>query len=268
MGDGPNDVGSSRYHLIRAVDAQPAPARHRLHRSLSAARLRRRRRRSRKSSARSTTSCAPGKIRYIGCSNFSGWHLMKSLAVSEKYGCARYVAHQAYYSLVGRDYEWELMPLAHRSADRHRRVEPARLGPPDRQDPPRAADARDEPPAARRSWSTRDRRSTRTYLYRVVDALDEVVAGDRKDVAAGRAELAAQAADGVDRHHRRAQRGAARAESRRGRTGRSHRSRSRSSTPPAPRRSPIRTGISATSRSAIHHRCKWEKGSGRFLRKT
>src|SRR5204863_8156874 len=53
-----------------------------------------------------------GKIRYIGCSNFSGWHLMKSLAVSERYGLARYVAHQAYYSLVGRDYEWELMPLA------------------------------------------------------------------------------------------------------------------------------------------------------------
>jgi aryl-alcohol dehydrogenase-like predicted oxidoreductase len=53
-----------------------------------------------------------GKIRYIGCSNFSGWHLMKSLAVSDRYGWARYVAHQAYYSLVGRDYEWELMPLA------------------------------------------------------------------------------------------------------------------------------------------------------------
>jgi aryl-alcohol dehydrogenase-like predicted oxidoreductase len=52
-----------------------------------------------------------GKIRYVGCSNFSGWHLMKSLAVSEKYGWARYVAHQAYYSLIGRDYEWELMPL-------------------------------------------------------------------------------------------------------------------------------------------------------------
>lgn len=52
-----------------------------------------------------------GKIRYIGCSNFSGWHLMKSLSVSEKYGWSRYVAHQAYYSLIGRDYEWELMPL-------------------------------------------------------------------------------------------------------------------------------------------------------------
>ena len=53
-----------------------------------------------------------GKIRYIGCSNFSGWHLMKSLATSEKHGLARHVAHQAYYSLIGRDYEWELMPLA------------------------------------------------------------------------------------------------------------------------------------------------------------
>ncbi|MDB6137003.1 MAG: hypothetical protein JWO94_75 [Verrucomicrobiaceae bacterium] len=52
-----------------------------------------------------------GKIRYIGCSNFSGWHLMKSLAISEKYGLARHVAHQAYYSLIGREYEWELMPL-------------------------------------------------------------------------------------------------------------------------------------------------------------
>ncbi|MEP6501944.1 MAG: aldo/keto reductase [Betaproteobacteria bacterium] len=52
-----------------------------------------------------------GKIRYIGVSNFSGWHLMKSLSLSEKLGLLRYVAHQAYYSLVSRDYEWELMPL-------------------------------------------------------------------------------------------------------------------------------------------------------------
>jgi aryl-alcohol dehydrogenase-like predicted oxidoreductase len=52
-----------------------------------------------------------GKVRYVGCSNFSGWHLMKSLAVAERYGRARYVTHQAYYSLIGRDYEWELMPL-------------------------------------------------------------------------------------------------------------------------------------------------------------
>lgn len=52
-----------------------------------------------------------GKIRYIGASNFSGWHLMKSLSASERYGWSRYVSHQVYYSLVGREYEWELMPL-------------------------------------------------------------------------------------------------------------------------------------------------------------
>src|SRR5262249_8272668 len=52
-----------------------------------------------------------GKIGYIGVSNFSGWHLMKALAVADRYGLPRYVANQTYYSLVGRDYEWELMPL-------------------------------------------------------------------------------------------------------------------------------------------------------------
>jgi aryl-alcohol dehydrogenase-like predicted oxidoreductase len=52
-----------------------------------------------------------GKVRYVGCSNFSGWHLMKSLAIAERHGWPRYVAHQAYYSLIGREFEWELMPL-------------------------------------------------------------------------------------------------------------------------------------------------------------
>ncbi|MFV0132817.1 aldo/keto reductase [Streptomyces sp. HMX87] len=52
-----------------------------------------------------------GKVRYVGVSNFSGWQTMKSLAAAEKHGHPRYVAQQVYYSLVGRDYEWELMPL-------------------------------------------------------------------------------------------------------------------------------------------------------------
>ncbi|RAW00846.1 aldo/keto reductase [Pseudochryseolinea flava] len=52
-----------------------------------------------------------GKIRYIAASNFSGWHLMKSLAISDRYGWNRYVGHQVYYSLINREYEWELMPL-------------------------------------------------------------------------------------------------------------------------------------------------------------
>ncbi len=52
-----------------------------------------------------------GKIRYTGASNFSGWHLQKSLDVADRYGYPRYVVNQTYYSLIGRDYEWELMPL-------------------------------------------------------------------------------------------------------------------------------------------------------------
>jgi aryl-alcohol dehydrogenase-like predicted oxidoreductase len=52
-----------------------------------------------------------GKVRYVGCSNYSGWHLMKSLAASDRYGWPRYVAHQAYYNLAAREFEWDLMPL-------------------------------------------------------------------------------------------------------------------------------------------------------------
>jgi aryl-alcohol dehydrogenase-like predicted oxidoreductase len=111
FGSGPNDVGSSRHHLIRAVEGslrrlgtewidlfQPhafdamTPVEEVLNTLDDLVRA--------------------GKIRYVGCSNFSGWHLMKSLAVADRYNLPRYVAHQAYYSLVGRDYEWELMPLA------------------------------------------------------------------------------------------------------------------------------------------------------------
>ena len=52
-----------------------------------------------------------GKVRYIGCSNFAAWQLMKSLSVSEKYNLEQYIIYQGYYSLIGRDYEQELMPL-------------------------------------------------------------------------------------------------------------------------------------------------------------
>jgi aryl-alcohol dehydrogenase-like predicted oxidoreductase len=109
-GEGANDVGSSRFHLLRAVDAALkrlgtdyidlfqlhgfdalTPAEETLQTFDDLVRA--------------------GKIRYVGVSNFSGWHLAKSLGTSEKYGLPRYVAHQAYYSLIGRDYEWELMPL-------------------------------------------------------------------------------------------------------------------------------------------------------------
>ena len=110
MGDGPNDTGSSRHHLMRACEASLkrlgtdhidvyfmhgfdalTPVEETL-RALD-------------------DLISAGKIGQIGASNFSGWHLMKALATSEKYGLARYVAYQGYYSLVGRDYEWELMPM-------------------------------------------------------------------------------------------------------------------------------------------------------------
>jgi aryl-alcohol dehydrogenase-like predicted oxidoreductase len=110
MGAGPNEVGSSRHHLISACEASLRRLNtdyidlYQMHgfdaltpveETLSAL----------------NNLVQSGKVRYIGCSNFSGWHLMKSLDVSEKYGWTRYVAHQAYYSLIGREYEWELMPL-------------------------------------------------------------------------------------------------------------------------------------------------------------
>jgi aryl-alcohol dehydrogenase-like predicted oxidoreductase len=111
MGDGPNDVGSSRYHLTRAVEASLRRLGtdyidlYQLHGFDAIAPIE-------ETLSTLDTLVKQGKIRYIGCSNFSGWHLMKSLAISEKYGWTRYVAHQAYYSLINRDYEWELMPLA------------------------------------------------------------------------------------------------------------------------------------------------------------
>ncbi len=120
-----------------------------------------------------------GKVRYVGCSNFSGWHLMKSIATSEKYNLPRYIAHQAYYSLIGRDFEWELMPLAvdqrigtlvwsplgwGRLTGKIRRNEP----PPENSRLPKTAHA--GPPVADE------------LLYRVVEAMDEVARETGKGV--------------------------------------------------------------------------------------
>ena len=110
LGDGPNDVGSSRFHLIRAVESALKRLGtdyidlFQLHGFDAVTPIE-------ETLSTLDNLMRAGKIRYLGCSNFSGWHLMKSLAVAEKYGYSRYVAHQAYYSLVGRAYEWELMPL-------------------------------------------------------------------------------------------------------------------------------------------------------------
>jgi aryl-alcohol dehydrogenase-like predicted oxidoreductase len=110
LGDRPNDVGSSRYHLRRALESSLRRLGtdyvdiYHLHGFDALTPV---------EEVQDTlnTFVREGKVRYIAASNFSGWHLMKSLAVAERYGWTRFVAHQVYYSLIGREYEWELMPL-------------------------------------------------------------------------------------------------------------------------------------------------------------
>jgi aryl-alcohol dehydrogenase-like predicted oxidoreductase len=109
-GDGPNDGGFSRYHLTRAVEAslRRLGTDHidlfQLHAFDALTPF---------EEVLSTLDdlVRAGKILYTGVSNFSGWHLMKAIGVAERYGYTRPVANQTYYSLIGRDYEWELMPL-------------------------------------------------------------------------------------------------------------------------------------------------------------
>ena len=213
LGDGPNDVGSSRQHLLAAVDASLSrlgtdyidlfqlhgfdaftPPEEVL--------------------ATLDVLVRAGKIRYVGVSNFSGWHLMKSLGVADKHGFPRYVANQTYYSLIGRDYEWELMPLGldqgfgavvwsplgwGRLTGKIRRGQPkpelSRLPKTRRVRPARAGRAR----LSRRRCDRRGRQ------------------GNRQERLADRAELAAAASDRLDADHRRAQRDAAARKSRRGR---------------------------------------------------
>jgi aryl-alcohol dehydrogenase-like predicted oxidoreductase len=178
MSDEPNDVGHSRFHLIRSCEnslrrlgtdyidiytMHGFDARTDVEETLKAL----------------DTLVQSGKVRYLACSNFSGWHLMKSIAVSEKYGWARYMAHQAHYSLVRREYEWELMPLAldqkvgtlvwgplsqGRLSGKFRRGAPMPAG-------TRVAQGADEGPPIPNEW-----------LYSVVDVLDEISAETGKTV--------------------------------------------------------------------------------------
>jgi aryl-alcohol dehydrogenase-like predicted oxidoreductase len=110
LGEGPNDVGSSRHHIVRACEASLRRLKtdyidiYHMHGFDGLTPVE-------ETLETLDTLVRTGKVRYIACSNFSGWHLMKSLAVSDHYGWTRYVAHQVYYSLLGREYEWELMPL-------------------------------------------------------------------------------------------------------------------------------------------------------------
>ncbi|MDB5394081.1 MAG: putative aldo/keto reductase [Rhodospirillales bacterium] len=110
-GEGPNDVGASRHYLIRAVEAS---LRRLGTETIDLFQLHGYDALTPVEEVLQTLDdlIRAGKIRYVGASNFSGWHLMKALMTADRYGLPRYVAHQAYYSLIGRDYESELMPLA------------------------------------------------------------------------------------------------------------------------------------------------------------
>jgi aryl-alcohol dehydrogenase-like predicted oxidoreductase len=109
-GNGPNDVGASRHHLLEATDK----ALKRLGTDyIDLLQLHHFDAMTPVESVMSTLDdlVRAGKVRYLGVSNFSGWQLMKSQAAADRHGYTRYVANQTYYSLIGRDYEWELMPL-------------------------------------------------------------------------------------------------------------------------------------------------------------
>ncbi|TNJ35657.1 aldo/keto reductase [Arenimonas terrae] len=174
FGEGENEVGSSRYHLLRSVDASLK----RLGTDyIDLFQLHGYDARTPAEEVLSTLDglVRAGKIRYLGVSNFSGWHLMKGLALAERHGWSRYVAHQAYYSLIGRDYEWELMPLGLEQGVGAVVWSPlgwGRLTGKIRRGQPLPAGSRlNSKVAADGGPQVEDE-----YLYRVVDALDAVAA--------------------------------------------------------------------------------------------
>lgn len=123
-----------------------------------------------------------GKVRYIACSNFSGWHLMKSLSVSERYGWSKYVAHQAYYSLLNRDFEWELMPVG---VDQQvgtivwSPLASGKLSGKYRRNAPAPKDAR----VAQGGSPVINTAADEERLYSIVEVLDEIAAETGKSVA-------------------------------------------------------------------------------------
>ncbi|HSI36347.1 MAG TPA: aldo/keto reductase [Tepidisphaeraceae bacterium] len=171
-GEGPNDVGSSRYHITRSVEAALTRLGtdridlFQLHGMDLSTPV--------DETLRALDDLVrAGKILYLGCSNFSGWRLMQSLAHADRHGLTRYVAHQAYYSLVGRDYEWELMPLAIDQGVGTVVWSPlgwGRLTGKLRRGVPMPADTRLQSKAAADAGPQVDTE----YLYTVVDALDAI----------------------------------------------------------------------------------------------
>jgi aryl-alcohol dehydrogenase-like predicted oxidoreductase len=178
LGDGPFDAGSSRHRLLRAIDASLARLGTdfidllQLHAFDASTPI---------EEVLYTLDLLvrDGKLRYVGVSNFPGWQLMKSLGIAERHGWPRYVAHQVYYSLVGRDYEWELMPLGidqRVSAIVWSPLGWGRLTGKIRRGQPWPQDSRLHQTAQWGPPVEEDR------LYRVVDALDSVAAETGKTV--------------------------------------------------------------------------------------
>jgi aryl-alcohol dehydrogenase-like predicted oxidoreductase len=178
LGKGPNDVGSSRYHLIQSAERSLKRLGtdyidiYHLHAFDAISPV--------EETLRALDDLvSEGKVRYIACSNFSGWHLMKSLSVSERYGWSRYVGQQAYYSLVGRDFEWELMPLGLDQGVGTLVWSPlgwGRLTGKIRRGSPIPKQSRLHETAAKGPQVPEE------YLYKVVDAIDEVAKETGKTV--------------------------------------------------------------------------------------
>ena len=110
MRDGPNDGGASRHHIIKECEDSLRRLRtdyidlYQIHEWDGETPLE-------ETLETLDTLVRSGKVRYIGCSNYSGWHLMKALAVSDRRDYARFVSQQIYYSLQARDAEYELVPI-------------------------------------------------------------------------------------------------------------------------------------------------------------
>jgi aryl-alcohol dehydrogenase-like predicted oxidoreductase len=178
FGDGPNDVGSSRHHLRRSLEGSLRRLHtdyvdiYHLHGFDALTPLE-------ETLDTLNKFVREGKVRYIACSNFSGWHLMKSLAIADRYGWTRYAGHQVYYSLIGREYEWELMPLALEHKVGALVWSPlgwGRLTGKIRRDQPIPAESRLHKTANYGPQVADD------YLYKVVDALDELAEETGKSV--------------------------------------------------------------------------------------
>lgn len=178
MGKGPNDYGSSRLHLTEQLEGSLQRLKtdyidiyhmhgHDGHTPME------------ETLKTLEGFIQSGKVRYIACSNFSGWHLMKSLSISERYGWSKYIAHQAYYSLLDRDYEWELMPLA---IDQNigtivwSGLSGGRLGGKIRRNQP-------IPESSRIAQGGGQGPVNEERLYNIVDMLDEIAAETGKSVA-------------------------------------------------------------------------------------